>query len=473
MRASRLLLPTVKEDPAGAEAVSHKLMVRAGLVRQLGAGIYVFLPAGWRVMRKVEQIIREEMDAIGCQELLMPVLHPAEIWQESGRYDEIGDEMFRLTDRKGSPMVLAMTHEEVITWLAARELQSYKQLPQLWYHFQTKERDEARPKSGILRTREFIMKDSYSLDATVEGLQESYDKHVGAYDRIFERCGVHTIMVQSDPGMMGGAIAHEYMAFSEAGEDEVAFCRACGYAANLELARAGADREPPESELQAAGSPGPAAVEGEPGARGATGAVGSGGEAGAPAGASTAAPPASDSSTSATPFGEPVPLTEKRELHTPDTRTIAQVGVYLGLPARAFVKALVVMTAAPEGGGAHAAAPVSAAAAAMGAVGAVDEPADVAHMVLVRGDHELNEPKLRRVLGEFRMATGDEVLAAQGVEAGFVGPDPTPLPIIADEVLRRGHYVAGANKPDHHLSGVSVAGLPGVEFHDLRSARED
>ncbi|MBN2205677.1 MAG: proline--tRNA ligase, partial [Thermoleophilia bacterium] len=347
MRASRLLLPTVKEDPAGAEAVSHKLMVRAGLVRQLGAGIYVFLPAGWRVMQKVEQIIREEMDAIGCQELLMPVLHPAEIWQESGRYDEIGDEMFRLTDRKGSPMVLAMTHEEVITWLAARELQSYKQLPQLWYHFQTKERDEARPKSGILRTREFIMKDSYSLDATVEGLQVSYDKHVGAYDRIFERCGVHTIMVQSDPGMMGGATAHEYMAFSEAGEDEVAFCRACGYAANLELARAGADREPPESELQAAGSPGPAAVGGEPVERGATGAAGSGEEAGA--GGPAAA---------ATPFGEPVVLTQKRELHTPGTRTIAQVGAYLGLPARAFVKALVVMTAAREGGGSHAAAPV-------------------------------------------------------------------------------------------------------------------
>ena len=389
-------------------------------------------------MQKVEQIIREEMDAIGCQELLMPVLHPAEIWQESGRYDEIGDEMFRLTDRKGSPMVLAMTHEEVITWLAARELQSYKQLPQLWYHFQTKERDEARPKSGILRTREFIMKDSYSLDASVEGLQESYDKHVGAYDRIFARCGVHTIMVQSDPGMMGGAIAHEYMAFSEAGEDEVAFCRACGYAANLELARAGADRVPPESELQAAGSPGPAAPD----------------------------------AAAATPFGEPVALTEKRELHTPGTRTIAQVGAFLGLPARAFVKALVVMTAAPEGGGVHAAAPVSAAAAAMGAVGAVDEPADVAHMVLVRGDHELNEPKLRRVLGEFRMATGDEVLAAQGAEAGFVGPAPTPLPIVADEVLRRGHYVAGANKPDHHLSGVSVADLPGVDFHDLRAARE-
>ncbi|MGE5229055.1 MAG: aminoacyl--tRNA ligase-related protein, partial [Deltaproteobacteria bacterium] len=196
MRVSQLLLPTVKEDPAGAEAVRHKLMVRAGLVRQLAAGIYVYLPAGWRVMRKIEQIIREEMDAIGCQEMLMPVMQPAEIWQESGRWDAIGGEMFRLKDRKGADMALAMTHEEVITWLAAREIHSYKQLPQLWYHIQTKERDEARPKSGILRTREFIMKDSYSLDVSEEALQESYRLHIGAYDRIYRRCGLEFMMVE-------------------------------------------------------------------------------------------------------------------------------------------------------------------------------------------------------------------------------------------------------------------------------------
>ena len=199
MRLTQLLLPTVKEDPAGAEAVSHRLMVRAGLVRQLAAGIYVYLPAGWRVMRKIERIIREEMDAIGCQEMLMPVLQPAEIWQESGRWDEIQEEMFRLKDRKGGDMALAMTHEEVVTWLAAREIQSYKQLPQLWYHIQTKERDEARPKSGILRTREFIMKDSYSLDRDVEGLQASYEKHVGAYDRIYDRCGLSTSWSRATP----------------------------------------------------------------------------------------------------------------------------------------------------------------------------------------------------------------------------------------------------------------------------------
>ncbi len=234
MRVSQLLLPTVKEDPAGAEAVSHKLMVRAGLVRQLAAGIYVFLPAGWRVMQKIEQIIREEMDAIGCQEMLMPVLQPAELWQESGRWDAIGEEMFRLKDRKRTDMALAMTHEEVVTWLAAREVHSYKQLPQLWYHFQTKERDEARPKSGILRTREFIMKDSYSLDVSEEALQESYRLHIGAYDRIYRRCGLGFMMVEGDSGMMGGEISHEYMAFADAGEDEIVFCRECGYASNVE-----------------------------------------------------------------------------------------------------------------------------------------------------------------------------------------------------------------------------------------------
>ena len=254
MRVSQLLLPTVKEDPAGAEAVSHKLMVRAGLVRQLSAGIYVYLPAGWRVMRKIEQIIREEMDAIGCQEMLMPVMQPAEIWQESGRWDAIGGEMFRLKDRKGADMALAMTHEEVVTWLAAREVHSYKQLPQLWYHFQTKERDEARPKSGILRTREFIMKDSYSLDVSEEALQDSYRLHIGAYDRIYARCGVDCMMVEGDSGMMGGAVSHEYMAYADAGEDEIVFCRECGYASNVETAVAGADPEPPSSELEPHGA---------------------------------------------------------------------------------------------------------------------------------------------------------------------------------------------------------------------------
>ena len=413
MRVSQFLLPTVKEDPAGAEAASHKLMVRAGLVRQLAAGIYVFLPAGWRVMQKIEQIIREEMDAIGCQEMLMPVLQPAELWQESGRWDAIGEEMFRLKDRKRADMALAMTHEEVVTWLAAREIHSYKQLPQLWYHFQTKERDEARPKSGVLRTREFIMKDSYSLDVSEEALQESYRLHIGAYDRIYRRCGLECMMVEGDSGMMGGAISHEYMAYADAGEDEIVFCRECGYASNVETAVAGADPEPPASELTPAGA------------------------AGAPFAAAA---------------GAPVDLMTDAELDTPDCKTIEQVAAYLGLPARAFVKALVVVPErGEEAGAASPAGPV---------------------MVLVRGDHELNELKLRGVLGgDFRMATPDEVLEAQGVEPGFVGPVPTPLPVYADEVLRLGHYVGGANRAGFHRSGVTLEQVPQAVFADLRDAR--
>ena len=402
MRASHLLLPTVKEDPAGAEAISHKLMVRAGLVRQLAAGIYVYLPAGWRVMQKIAAIIRSEMDAIGGQEMLMPVINPAEIWQQSGRWDAIGGELFRFKDRKGADMALAMTHEEVITWLAAREVHSYKQLPQLWYHIQTKERDEARPKSGVLRTREFIMKDSYSLDVSHEALQESYAKHIAAYERIYARCGVEAMMVEGDSGMMGGSVSHEYMADADAGEDEVVFCRECGYAANVDMALAGPDREPPHSEIQAA----------------------------AGAGDATAAA---------------VDLTVDEVKPTPDAKTIAAVGAFFGLPARAFLKALV-MTVEDGGAGRQV-------------------------MVLLRGDHELSELKLRKALGaESRLATADEVLAAQGIAPGYVGPVPTTLPVYADEALRRGHYVAGANKAGHHRTGVSLEMVPQATFCDLRRA---
>jgi len=236
MRWSELLIPTLREDPAEAESVSHKLMIRAGMIRQLAAGIYIFLPLGWRVMEKIHRIIREEMEAIGAQELFLPVLHPAELWQLTGRWYDIGPEMFRLKDRGGRDMVLGMTHEEVMAWLAAREIRSYRDLPQIWYQIQTKMRDEARPKSGVLRTREFIMKDSYSFDRDEEGLERSYQKHLEAYRRIFSRCGLQFYVVESDPGMMGGAGAHEFMAPSEAGEDEIALCPSCGYAANVELA---------------------------------------------------------------------------------------------------------------------------------------------------------------------------------------------------------------------------------------------
>jgi prolyl-tRNA synthetase len=236
MRWSRSLIPTLKEAPAEAEAASHRLMVRAGLVRQLAAGIYVYLPLGQRVMDKVNAIIREEMHRIGGQEITMPVLQPAELWQQTGRWSAIGDEMFRLHDRGGREMCLGMTHEEVIAWLAAREIRSYRDLPQIWYQIQTKLRDEARPKGGVLRTREFLMKDSYSLDRDEAGLDRSYERHKEAYCRIFARCGLTVHVVDSDPGMMGGAGAHEFMAPSEAGEDEVALCAGCGYAANVELA---------------------------------------------------------------------------------------------------------------------------------------------------------------------------------------------------------------------------------------------
>jgi prolyl-tRNA synthetase len=233
-RLSQYFLPTEKEPPSDAEAISHVLMVRAGLVRQLGAGIWTWLPAGWRVHRRVEQIIREEMNAIGAHELLMPVLHPAELWQRTGRYDI--PELFRLADRNERPLVLAMTHEESVTYHVARAVRSYRDLPLLLYHFQIKERDEPRPRAGVLRTREFIMKDSYSFDRDEQGLDDSYGLHIQSYDRIFERCGLRWYRVESDVGMMGGLGAHEYMAPCPAGENEVALSDA-GYAANMEIAR--------------------------------------------------------------------------------------------------------------------------------------------------------------------------------------------------------------------------------------------
>jgi prolyl-tRNA synthetase len=236
MRYSRLFIPTLKEAPAEAEAVSHKLMVRAGYVRQLAAGLYIYLPLGIRVMEKINRIIREEMNAIGGQEVTMPVLNPAEVWQQTGRWDVIGDEMFRLKDRGGRDMCLAMTHEETMTWLAAHDIRSYRELPQIWYQVQTKLRDEARPKSGVLRTREFTMKDSYSFDKDDDGLAKSYELHLEAYKKIYSRCGIKFSVVQSDTGMMGGSMAHEFMAPSPAGEDVIALCEICGYAANVELA---------------------------------------------------------------------------------------------------------------------------------------------------------------------------------------------------------------------------------------------
>jgi prolyl-tRNA synthetase len=234
-RLSRYFLPTVKEIPADAEAISHQLTLRAGLGRQVSAGLWTFLPAGWRAHRKVEQIIREELDAIGAGEMLMPVLQPAELWKRTGRWDI--DELFKLKDRRGADLLLAMTHEENITWHISREVRSYRDLPKILYHFQTKERDEPRPRAGLLRTREFIMKDSYSFDRDAEGLDASYRLHSEAYDRIFDRTGLEWYRVEGDVGMMGGTGAHEWMAPCAAGENDVALSDS-GYAANVEIATA-------------------------------------------------------------------------------------------------------------------------------------------------------------------------------------------------------------------------------------------
>ena len=379
MRWSRSLIPTLKEDPADAEAISHRLSVRAGYVRQLAAGIYVFLPLGQRVIGKITAIIREEMNAVGGQEITMPVILPAELWQQSGRWDTIGGEMFRFKDRNQRDMCLGMTHEEVIAWLASREIRSYRNLPQTWYQIQTKERDEARPKSGLLRTREFVMKDSYSLDRDVAGLEVQYEAHRQAYCRIFERCGVKYSVVESDPGMMGGAGSHEFMAPSPAGEDQVALCGTCGYAANLEMA------------------------------------------------VSRVSEPA-------------FPAGSLEEVATPGARTIAEVCAFLGIAPALTIKSLVVMA---ESG------PV---------------------LALVRGDQQLNEKKLQRLLGPFRAAHREEIVEATGGEAGFVGPVGLSLRIIADETLRAGRYVAGANQPDTHLRGVVPGEHFQTEFADLREA---
>jgi prolyl-tRNA synthetase len=298
MRATAFFMPTVKEDPADAEAIRHKLMVRGGFVRQFASGIYIMLPLGWRVMQRICRIIREEMNAIGAVELSMPTMHPADVWQASGRYDAIGPEMFRFNDRGGRDMVLAMTHEEVFAWLASRELRSYRDLPQIWYQLQLKFRDEPRAKGGVLRVREFLMKDSYSFDVDDAGLESSYEKHIGAYDRIFARCGLQFYRVESDSGFMGGAQAHEYMAPSRAGEDRVALCPACGYSANVELARSIA-RAPEEPQDSAAAHLG-------------TGRGDSGG-------------------------------TELQEVATPEQRTIEQVSAFLAVPPTSIIKALVYM----------------------------------------------------------------------------------------------------------------------------------
>ncbi len=367
-RLSRYLLPTLKNPPADAEALSHRLLVRAGLIRQLGAGIWSWLPAGYRTVKKVEDVIRQEMDAIGCHEMLMPVMQPPEMWRRTGRYEI--DELFKLKDRKGSELVLAMTHEEAVTFHVAHDVRSYRELPLMLYHLQTKERDEPRPRAGVLRTREFTMKDAYSFDRDDEGLDRSYELQAGAYERILERCGLRFYAVEADVGMMGGSGAHEYMAPCPAGENEVAL--APGYAANVEVASA----EPQPVEL-------------------------------------------------------PPPLDSPREAPTPGLTTVEEVSGVLGVPAGALIKALPVIV---EGRGMV--------------------------LVLLRGDHRLNEIKLANHLGaEFRPARPEEIEERIG-PVGFIGPVGADVPVLMDEAITGAGLVAGANHPDAHLIGVE----PGRDF---------
>jgi prolyl-tRNA synthetase len=367
-RLSTYFLPTEKQAPADAEALSHKLMVRAGLIRQLGSGLWSFLPAGWRVHENVVQIIREEMNAVGGQEMLMPVLLPAELWQRSGRYSI--PEVFKLQDRKGAELVLAMTHEEAVTQHVAQVVRSYRQLPFSLYHFQVKERDEPRPRAGLLRTREFIMKDAYTFDRDREGLDAHYERYREAYDRVMDRCGIEWYRVESDVGAMGGHGAHEYMAPSPAGENDVAL--APGYAANVEVARAQAQPVELQDGLDA-----PELVE------------------------------------------------------TPGLVTVADVSGRLEVPPGALLKAYPVM---------------------------VEDRGLV--MVVVRGDHRVNDIKLHNALGTgFRPARAEEFADRIG-PAGYIGPVGIDVPILLDDAIEPGAYIAGANRDNAHLRGVE----PGRDF---------
>ncbi len=378
MRWSNLFIPTLREDPADAEVTSHRLLVRAGYIRQLTAGVYSLLPLAQRVRLKVMQIIREEMNRVGGQEFLLPAIHPAEVWKESGRWEVMGDNMFRLRDRKGADMALGMTHEEVFTSIARNAINSYRQLPQVWYQIQTKFRDEARPKSGLLRVREFTMKDAYSFDVDFAGLDKSFQDQYDAYCRIFARCGLKYTAVEASSGAMGGSQSTEFMIRTNAGEDNIVVCEKCGYAANVEKATS---KLAPSDDQG-----GPAAAE---------------------------------------------------EFPTPGVRTIEDLTTFPGgAAADRQIKTLVYM---------------------------LDESVS---LVLMRGDHELNETKLMDASGAInvRPARPEEISEALGASAGSLGAvgvtqssHPKITRVIADEaLLGRRNMTTGANKDDHHLRGVSI-----------------
>jgi prolyl-tRNA synthetase len=386
MRWTNTFLPTLRDNPAGAEAISHILLLRAGYVRQLTAGVYSYLPLAQRSLLKIMAIVREEMTRIGAQEFLLPALNPAEIWRESGRWEVMGDNMFRLKDRKGADLCLGMTHEEVFTVIARDEIRSYKQLPQIWFQMQTKFRDEARPKSGILRVREFIMKDSYSFDEDSDGLDHSFELHRQAYCRIFDRCGLQYVMVQASSGAMGGSASSEFMVYSDAGEDWIATCAECGYAANIEKAT---------SRLNA--------VEDGEGER---------------------------------------PL---ETFPTPGVRTIEDLVRFPGgAAADQQIKTLVYMLD--------------------------EEPA----LLLLRGDHTLNETKLADATGAqaYRPGRPEEIQALLGALPGSLGAvQITNVRVIADRALTgRFNMTTGANRDDYHMRGVSLArDIQVGQWADLRT----
>jgi prolyl-tRNA synthetase len=377
-RASKLHLPTLRDAPADAEAVSHKLLVRAGYIRQLGAGLWTFAPLGWRVHRKVEQIIREEMTAIGAQEWSAPVLTPIELWEATGR-DKI-PEVFHVQDRAGRRFILPMTHEESFTF-HARELQSYRQLPQSWYHFQTKDRDEPRPRSGLIRLREFVMKDSYSFDRDEEGLERSFRAHEAAYHRIFERSGIEYYAVQAESGMMGGSESVDFLAPSGSGENTIVTCANGDFAADLEVARSV-----------------PRAPEFPPG------------------------------------------LAAPEEVATPGIVACEALADFLGIDLAATSKA---MPVTKEDG--------------------------TVLLALIRGDDHLELAKLIAALGEaVRPATEEEIRTAFGADPGSLGPVGFKGEIVADEVLRDGQFVTGANRTGWHYRGVEQGRDFQARFADLR-----
>jgi len=410
MRASRFLISTLKEAPADAEVTSHRLMTRAGMIRKLAGGIYTYMPMGLRVIRKVERIIRDEMDRAGAIELLMPVIQPAEPWQESGRWEQYGPELMRVKDRHGRDFIVQPTSEEVITDVARQELRSYRHLPKNLYHIQTKFRDERRPRFGVMRGREFTMKDAYSFDRDQAGALASYQAMFDAYVRTFERLGLAFRAVAADTGAIGGSASHEFQVIADTGEDAIAYCPDSGYAANVELAEA--------LPLLAARAE--------------------------PAGALVLAP-------------------------TPGAARCPEVAALLGLPLERTVKSLVLAVdrRAPLKDGDDSTAPRPVV-------------STQVWLLLVRGDHELNEIKAGKVpgLAGFRFATEAEIVDHFGCPPGFLGPIGMrrPVPMVVDRtVALMSDFVCGANQTDHHYTGVNWGrdlpepGTPPVQVADLRN----